>query len=93
MLKHWERMDKSVVDFLREGLARIHCIVRIPQGMQLAMNDNQVEERLIEITRSWSDQLGEVLRKTSDQNDECEEMGVSRMVLLHYRSFAYTRTN
>ena len=69
------RSVERTVDFLREGLARIHCIVRIPQGMQLAMNDNQVEERLIEITRSWSDQLGEVLRKTSDQNDECEEMG------------------
>ncbi|MDX1803022.1 MAG: NAD-glutamate dehydrogenase [Alcanivorax sp.] len=54
---------ERTVDFLREGVARIHCIVRIAQGTRLAMTNEQVEERLIAVTRSWSDQLRELLEE------------------------------
>ena len=69
------RSVERTVDFLREGLARIHCIVRIPQGTQLAMTDSQVEQRLIEITRSWSDQLREVLRESGYQDEQGDKVG------------------
>ena len=58
---------ERTVDFLREGLARIHCIIRIPQGTHLAMSESQVEERLVSVTRSWSDQLREVLHEDGDE--------------------------
>ena len=59
-------VDRTV-DFLREGLARIHCIIRIPQGTHLAMSEAQVEERLVKVTRSWTDQLREVLREDGEE--------------------------
>ncbi|EKF75042.1 NAD-glutamate dehydrogenase [Alcanivorax hongdengensis A-11-3] len=61
---------ERTVDFLREGLARIHCIIRIPRGTRLAMSDEQVEQRLIAATHSWSDQLRELLREDGDEGME-----------------------
>ncbi len=58
---------ERTVDFLREGLARIHCIIRIPQGTQLGMTEGQVEERLLVVTRSWADQLRAILREEGEE--------------------------
>ena len=58
---------ERTVDFLREGLARIHCIIRIPQGTQLGMSEGQVEERLRVVTRSWADQLRAILREEGEE--------------------------
>jgi glutamate dehydrogenase len=61
---------ERTVDFLREGLARIHCIIRIPQGTHLAMSQAQVEERLLAVTRTWADQLRDILRKEGEHGEE-----------------------
>lgn len=58
---------ERTVDFLREGLARIHCIIRIPQGTRLGMTEGQVEERLLTVTRSWSDQLRAILHEEGEE--------------------------
>ncbi|HBC19920.1 MAG TPA: hypothetical protein DC022_14510, partial [Alcanivorax sp.] len=61
---------ERTVDFLREGLARIHCIIRSPQGTHLAMSQAQVEERLLAVTRTWADQLRDILRKEGEHGEE-----------------------
>ncbi|TJY62940.1 NAD-glutamate dehydrogenase [Sinimarinibacterium sp. CAU 1509] len=55
-------VDRTI-EFLRQSLARIHYIVRTPPGTTIPLTTTQVEERLIAATRSWRDQLREVLRR------------------------------
>ena len=50
-------------DFLRHGLARIHYIVRTPPGTRIAASAAEVETRLVAATRSWRDQLRDVLAR------------------------------
>jgi glutamate dehydrogenase len=49
------------VDFPRGPQARIHYIVRTPPGTTIALGTQEVEQRLIVATRSWRDQLREIL--------------------------------
>ncbi|MDD3763689.1 MAG: NAD-glutamate dehydrogenase [Nevskiales bacterium] len=49
-------------EFLREGLARIHFIVRTAPGTTIPLTPREVESRLLAVTRSWRDQLRDVLR-------------------------------
>lgn len=53
------------VDFLRGGYARVRYIVRTPPGTQLPLSASEVEQRLIAVTRSWREQLRELLSRTS----------------------------
>jgi glutamate dehydrogenase len=63
-------VDRNV-DFLRDGLARIHCIVRTPPGTRIPLTVQDVEQRLIVATRSWRDQLREVLQNLpGDDGDQ-----------------------
>jgi glutamate dehydrogenase len=55
-------IDRNV-EFLRAGLARIHYIVRTPPGTRIPLTAADVEMRLVAATRSWRDQLREVLLK------------------------------
>lgn len=50
-------------EFLRMGLARIHYIVRTRPGTTIPLTAAEVEARLLEATRSWRDQLREVLQR------------------------------
>jgi glutamate dehydrogenase len=50
-------------EFLRHGLARIHYIVRTPPGTTIPLSGADVEARLLAATRSWRDQLREVLQR------------------------------
>ena len=50
-------------EFLRHGLARIHYIVRTPPGTTIPLSVAEVEARLLAATRSWRDQLREVLQR------------------------------
>jgi glutamate dehydrogenase len=50
-------------DFLRNGLARIHYIVRTPPGTTIPLSAAEVEQRLVAATRSWRDQLREVIAR------------------------------
>ena len=49
------------VDFPRGPQARIHYIVRTPPGTRIALSPQEVEQRLIVVTRSWHDQLREMI--------------------------------
>jgi glutamate dehydrogenase len=53
-------------EFLRSGLARIHYIVRTPPGTTIPLSTAEVEARLLAATRSWRDQLREVLHRGAD---------------------------
>ena len=55
-------LDRNV-EFLRGGLARLHYIVRTRPGTRIPIQVEDVEARLIAATRSWRDQLREVLGK------------------------------
>lgn len=55
-------LDRNV-DFLRGGLARLHYIVRTRPGTRIPLQVEDVEARLIAVTRSWRDQLRDVLMK------------------------------
>ena len=61
------RIDRNV-DFLRGGLARVHYIVRTPPGTQIPLSVGDVEDRLITATRSWRDQLRELLSRTHGES-------------------------
>ncbi|HSW12748.1 MAG TPA: NAD-glutamate dehydrogenase [Solimonas sp.] len=52
------------VEFPRGFPARIHCIVRTPPGTQIALTAVEIEQRLLIATRSWRDQLRELLLRT-----------------------------
>ncbi|MEQ1440702.1 NAD-glutamate dehydrogenase [Fontimonas sp. SYSU GA230001] len=52
-------------EFLRSGLARIHYIVRTPPGTTIPLSQAEVEARLIAATRSWRDQLRDVLQRAA----------------------------
>ena len=49
------------VEFLRSGLTRIHYMVRTPPGTTIGLSTAEVEARLIAVTRSWRDQLRELI--------------------------------
>jgi glutamate dehydrogenase len=51
------------VDFLRGSMARARYIVRTPPGTQVALTEQQIESRLIAATRSWREQLRELLNR------------------------------
>jgi len=53
-------VDRSV-EFLRGGMARIRCVLRTHPGMVSPLTAEAVEQRLVEVTRSWREQLREVL--------------------------------
>jgi glutamate dehydrogenase len=55
------------VEFLRGGLTRMHVIVRTPVGTRLQATESELEQRLIEVTRSWRDQLREALLRDQPQ--------------------------
>ncbi|HVT35793.1 MAG TPA: NAD-glutamate dehydrogenase domain-containing protein, partial [Nevskiaceae bacterium] len=49
------------VEFPRGAQARIYYIVRTPPGTTLSLTTAEIEKRLIAVTRSWRDQLREIL--------------------------------
>jgi len=53
-------VDRSV-EFLRGDRTRVHYIVRTPPGTRLALSAAEIEQHLIALTRSWRDQLRELL--------------------------------
>jgi glutamate dehydrogenase len=53
------------VEFPRGPHARIHYIVRTAPGTTIPLNAEQVEQRLLTATRSWRDQLREVILRAS----------------------------
>ena len=53
-------VDRNI-EFLRGDLTRVHYIVRTPAGATIALSAEEIEQRLIIVTRSWRDQLREVL--------------------------------
>ncbi len=50
-------------EFLRQGITRIHYIVRTPPGTTIPLAASEVEARLLAATRSWRDQLRDVMLK------------------------------
>ncbi len=55
-------LDREI-DFLRGGLTRVHYLVRTRPGTTISLNAAQVEARLIAATRSWREQLRELLAR------------------------------
>jgi len=55
-------LDREI-EFLRGGLTRVHYVVRTRPGTTIALRSAEVEARLIAATRSWRDQLRELLVK------------------------------
>jgi glutamate dehydrogenase len=53
-------LDREV-EFLRGGLTRVHYLVRTRPGTTIALDAGAVEARLIAVTRSWREQLRELL--------------------------------
>ncbi|MGH8456687.1 MAG: NAD-glutamate dehydrogenase, partial [Stenotrophobium sp.] len=60
------------VEFPRGPLARIHYLVRTPPGTGIALKVDEVEQRLIVATRTWRDQLRELLLKSGGRSSEHE---------------------
>lgn len=54
------------VQFLRDGYARVHFFVRTEPGTEIALSNDDIEQRLIEATRTWKDRLGSALAKAHD---------------------------
>jgi glutamate dehydrogenase len=54
-------VDRNV-ELLRGGLARIHYIVRTEPGTTTDLSPDDVEQRLLAVTRSWREQLREIFR-------------------------------
>jgi glutamate dehydrogenase len=78
-----EELDGSSIDFtLRSSesvLARLHFVVRVPSGEPLPQVDSDhVERRLVEATRSWTDDFSDALL------DQCGEEQAPGM----YRKYA-----
>jgi glutamate dehydrogenase len=57
-------LDRNV-EFLRSGLTRVHYIVRTPAGTTTQLTTQEVEARLIAATRSWREQLRDILVRES----------------------------
>ena len=51
------------VDSLRGTMSRVRYVVRTPAGTDTPISVEQIEQRLIAVTRSWREQLREVLSK------------------------------
>lgn len=54
------------VQFLRDGYARVHFFVRTEPGTEIAQSNDEIEQRLIDATRTWKDRLGEALAQAHD---------------------------
>jgi glutamate dehydrogenase len=54
-------IDRTV-ELLRGSLARIHYVVRTEPGTTIALSADQVEQKLLAVTRSWREQIREVFR-------------------------------
>lgn len=57
---HGEGIDFNV-QLSESVLARVHFIIRIPRGILPEYDVRQIEARLVEITRTWKDDLGGAL--------------------------------
>ncbi|GAC1634455.1 MAG: NAD-glutamate dehydrogenase [Nevskia sp.] len=57
---HGLSVDRNV-EFLRGDLTRVHYIVRTAPGATIGATAAEIEQRLIAVTRSWRDQLRELL--------------------------------
>jgi glutamate dehydrogenase len=56
-------------------LARLHCVVRMPPGQPLpAVDAAEIEQRLVEATRSWSDDFADALI------EQCGEESAARLL-------------
>lgn len=55
-------LDREI-DFLRGGLTRVHYVVRTRPGTTITHSADEVESRLIAATRSWREQLRELLAR------------------------------
>jgi glutamate dehydrogenase len=60
-------VDRTV-EFLRSGHTRVHYIVRTPPGTTTQLTPSEVEARLIAATRSWREQMRDIL--TRDGGDD-----------------------
>lgn len=58
------------VDFLRGGFTRLHFIVRTPPGTRSGHSADEIEARLVAVTRSWRDQLREALLTVGDADGQ-----------------------
>ena len=54
------------VEFLRGGFTRMHFIVRTPPGTRTGHSAEEIEARLVVVTRSWREQLREALAAGAD---------------------------
>ena len=54
------------IDWLRDGMVRLHFIVRTPPGTSIDASAQQIEQRLIAHTRTFADQLAAQLRQRFD---------------------------
>ena len=57
------------VQFLRDGYARVHFFVRTEPGTEIALSNDDIEQRLIDATRTWKDRLGEALATAHDSGE------------------------
>ena len=62
----------SAVQISESALARVHIIVRTPNGKRPRISINKLEQHLVELLVTWSDRLSEELRKSFgvDRGDE-----------------------
>ncbi|MAA74440.1 MAG: NAD-glutamate dehydrogenase [Salinisphaeraceae bacterium] len=49
------RCQEANSQFLRGGLVRMHIIIATPPGSESDLNAAQIEQRLLEVTRTWGD--------------------------------------
>ena len=54
-------VERSHVEFMRDGFARLHFTVRTPAGTRVAFTNAEIEHRLSQATRAWGDVLREAL--------------------------------
>jgi glutamate dehydrogenase len=57
-----QALDREI-EFLRGGLTRVHYVVRTRPGTVIAPGAAEIEARLIAVTRSWREQLRELLAR------------------------------
>ncbi len=57
------REAQHEVSFQRDGLARIHLIIRTPPGSETPLTDAELESRLQELATRWEEALMQALKK------------------------------
>ena len=57
------------VQFLRDGYARVHFFVRTEPGTEIALSNDEIEQRLIDATRTWKDRLSTALAEAHDTGE------------------------